>query len=143
MERLRRIGSCAASYASSRPHHLVAWGITAAAGVVVGYSAALHSRVAVGLLYTAALAVYLTVNPTPARIAALAALAGIHAGALASTASSKLVLPLIIVERGPIGSSVYPDIVQAALAYEALKAASACLKQFKPQPEEGSQAVPR
>ncbi len=74
--------------------------------------------VAAGVAFMAGVALYLAGSHGPVRLSAALFAIGVHAAYLSRLQSEKLVLPLLVVERGPIGASMYPDIAQAMLAYE-------------------------
>lgn len=90
-------------------------------GAAVGFTG---MSLVVGAIFTIGLAVYLLVGNNTVRLLVVSALLGLHAGYLAVTQGTKLVLPFIDIERGPVGASISPDVPQILLAYEVYRRCS-------------------
>ena len=84
--------------------------------------------VAAGVAFIAGIALYLAGSAGGVRLAAALFTLGVHLAYLSRLQSDKLILPFFIIERGPIGSTIYPDIAQAMLAYEVYTRYKTCRK---------------
>jgi len=109
--------------------------------------AAAGSRMASSVIATAAVAMLIILWDKPlARLPLIALLAGIDAGAIATSSARKVVLPPIVVERGPYGSSVGIDPIQIIVALDIIarvRACSATGETLKTPSEEEPLMVPR
>ena len=117
---------CLAKAASRRP--LLALSILVSipllvASTTIGLSG---DPLLVSYLITTSIIIYaiLSLVSSPLRLLPLAFALGSHVGALVSYYSDPLILPLMIIERGPDGTSINLDLVQILLLLEAPNVAS-------------------
>ena len=90
--------------------------------LVVGVGIGLSGKpLSVSYLVMTSVLVYtlLSLVSSPLRVPPLILALGLHVGALASYYSNPLILPLIIIERSPNGSSINIDLIQVLLLLEA------------------------
>ncbi len=123
--------------------------VAAALSLMIGLATGLIGEpIIAGVFFTLGLAVYFLVSDSSVRLSVVFALLGVHAGYLLTLSGSKIVLPFIVIERGLAGSSIYPDIAQILLAYEAYRRYSSCRQNdYKAKrdlaPPEAQEGVPR
>ena len=109
--------------------------VAAAFSLMIGLAFGLIGEpIIAGVFFTLGLAVYFLVSDPSVRLSVVFALLGVHAGYLLTLSGNKIVLPFIVIEKGLAGASVYPDLAQILLAYEAYRRYTSCRQNdYKPK----------